>query len=106
MRELLKQVDGLLPNSCQNCNHCETICSGTETFEIAHYGVDPKLFLDADPEPFRKQTGIQGPFVLQAGRTNYLRINNAVLGFKDTSLPIVPSGVVNIGPPMQICAAK
>ena len=64
-----------------------------DCFEIAHYGVDPKLFLDADPEPFRRQTGIKGPFVLQAGRIEPSK-NQAMLcwALKDTSLPIVLIG--------------
>ena len=33
------------------------ICSGMAIVLEYHYGVDPKL-LDADPEPFRKHTGI------------------------------------------------
>ena len=39
-----------------------------DCFDVAHYGVDPRVFLDAAPEPFRKRTGIEGPFVMQAGR--------------------------------------
>ena len=37
-------------------------------FNVAKYGVDPKIFLDADPNKFREYTGIRGDFVLQAGR--------------------------------------
>ena len=36
-------------------------------YDVAHYGVDPKIFLDADPKLFRETTGIKG-YILQAGR--------------------------------------
>ena len=32
------------------------------------FGVNAGLFLDADPTDFQQQTGLKGPFVLQAGR--------------------------------------
>lgn len=91
---LLNGVNGLLPNSwlelkaVQNDLHW---CG--EAFEIAHYGVTPKLFLDADPEPFRQLTGIRGPFVLQAGRIEAAK-NQAMLcwALKETKIPIVLIG--------------
>jgi glycosyltransferase involved in cell wall biosynthesis len=94
VRRLLQQADGLLPNSwlelhaVQNDLHW---CG--DTFEVAHYGVEPKLFLDADPEPFRAHTGISTPFVLQAGRIEPAK-NQAMLcwALRDTNLPIVLIG--------------
>jgi glycosyltransferase involved in cell wall biosynthesis len=94
VRVLLQQADGLLPNSwlelhaVQNDLHW---CG--DTFEVAHYGVEPKLFLDADPQPFRTHTGISTPFVLQAGRIEPAK-NQAMLcwALRDTNLPIVLIG--------------
>jgi len=91
---LLSEADGLLPNSwlelqaVRNDLHWKG-----DQFEVAHYGVDPKLFLDASPEQFRKQTGITNPFVLQAGRIEPAK-NQAMLcwALKNTNLPIVLVG--------------
>ena len=93
-RDLLLQVDGLLPNSwleLQAVRH--DLQWHGETFEIAHYGVDPGLFLDPDPDAFRKATGIRTPFVLQAGRIEPAK-NQAMLcwALRNTSLPIVLIG--------------
>ena len=91
---LLQGVDGLLPNSWlelkavqQDLHWCG------DCFEIAHYGVDPRVFLDADPEPFRQQTGIQGPFVVQAGRIEPAK-NQLMLcwALRNTQLPVVLIG--------------
>ena len=69
IKELLLQVDGLLPNSWLEPQAVRNDLQWHgEAFEVAHYGVDPSLFLDPDPNPFRKATGIETPFVLQAGR--------------------------------------
>ena len=89
--ELLRSCDGLLPNSwlelqaVRNDHHW-----GGNRFEIAHYGVDPRLFLDADPEPFREQTGLRQPFVLQAGRIEPAK-NQAMLcwALRNTQIPVV-----------------
>ena len=40
----------------------------------------PLLFLDADPQPFRQHTGIDGPFVMQAGRIAGQKSGDALLG--------------------------
>ena len=53
---------------------------GWRCFEIAHYGVDPTLFLDADPEPFREHTGVRGPFVLQGKNRTRQKSSHALLG--------------------------
>ena len=108
LRDLLKQVDGLLPNSFLELQSLRNDLQWDgDCFEIAHYGVDPKLFLDADPEPFRQQTGIHHPFVMQAGRIEPSK-NQAMLcwALKETELPIVLIGVVSIGPHMQSSAKK
>ena len=91
---LLNKVDGLLPNSwlelkaVQNDLHW---CGNR--YRVAHYGVDPKLFLDGDPDPFRRHTGIKGPFVLQAGRIEAAK-NQAMLcwALRNTNVPIVLIG--------------
>ena len=93
-KDLLQQVDGLLPNSWLELQALRNDLQWHgETFEVAHYGVDPSLFLDPDPEPFRKATGIKGPFVLQAGRIEPAK-NQAMLcwALRDTNLPIVLIG--------------
>ena len=69
LRQLLQEVDGLLPNSWLELQALRNDLQWDgDCFEIAHYGVDPSMFLDADPEPFLKHTGIREPFVMQAGR--------------------------------------
>ena len=69
LRQLLQASDGLLPNSWLELQALRSdLRWDGDCFEIAHYGVDPSLFLDADPELFRQHTGIRGPFVMQAGR--------------------------------------
>ena len=94
IKELLLQADGLLPNSwleLQAVRHDLQWHGGT--FEIAHYGVDPGLFLDPDPTAFREATGIQTPFVMQAGRIEPAK-NQAMLcwALRETNLPIVLIG--------------
>ncbi len=94
MANLLQEVDGLIPNSWLELQAVRTDLNWTgNCFEIAHYGVDPKLFLDADPELFRKTTGIDYPFVLQAGRIEAAK-NQAMLcwALRETNLPIVLIG--------------
>jgi len=91
---LLKNVDGLLPNSWLELQAVRSdLHWDGDCFEVAHYGVDPRLFLDADPEPFRECFGLRTPFVLQAGRIEPAK-NQAMLcwALKDTNLPIVLIG--------------
>ena len=69
LRQLLREADGLLPNSWLELQSLRSDLQWDgDCFEVAHYGVDPSLFLDADPEPFRQHTGLSGTFVMQAGR--------------------------------------
>ena len=94
IKELLLQVDGLLPNSWLELQAVRNDLQWHgETFEIAHYGVDPRLFLDPDPDAFREATGIRTPFVLQAGRIEPAK-NQAMLcwALRETKLPIVLIG--------------
>ena len=94
LKDLLHQVDGLLPNSWLELQAIRNDLNWHgETFEIAHYGVDPALFLDPDPDAFREATGIKTPFVLQAGRIEPAK-NQAMLcwALRETNLPIVLIG--------------
>ncbi len=94
IRQLMQGVDGLLPNSWLELKAVQSDLHWCgDRFGIAHYGVDPAIFLDADPEPFRRHTGIQGPFVLQAGRVEACK-NQAMLcwALRETNLPIVLIG--------------
>lgn len=92
--KLLRQVDGLLPNSwleLKAVQHDLHWCG--DNFEVAHYGVDPKVFLDADPGPFHEHFGIQGPFVVQAGRIEPAKNQLMLcLALQESSLPVVLIG--------------
>ncbi|WP_114988911.1 glycosyltransferase family 4 protein [Synechococcus sp. N19] len=94
LRQLLREADGLLPNSWLELQALRSDLQWDgDCFEIAHYGVDPSLFLDADPEPFRQHTGIPGAFVMQAGRIEPGK-NQAMLcwALRHTDIPIVLIG--------------
>lgn len=92
--ELLNQADGLLPNSWLELKAVQTDLHWCgDCFEVAHYGVDPKVFLDADPEAFRQYTGIRGPFVVQGGRIEPAK-NQAMLcwALRSSDIPVVLIG--------------
>jgi glycosyltransferase involved in cell wall biosynthesis len=92
--ELLNQADGLIPNSWLELKAVQTDLHWCgDCFEVAHYGVDPKIFLDADPMAFRQQTGIQGPFVIQGGRIEPAK-NQAMLcwALRNRDIPLVLIG--------------
>lgn len=92
--ELVRSCNGLLPNSWLELQAVRSDHNWTGSqFEVAHYGVDPRLFLDADPKPFQQQTGIRQPFVLQAGRIEPAK-NQAMLcwALRNTQVPVVLIG--------------
>ena len=92
--QLLSQVDGLLPNSWLELQSIRSDLHWVGScFEVAHYGVDPKLFLDADPSEFREYSGIETPFVMQAGRIEPAK-NQAMLcwALREHDIPVVLVG--------------
>ena len=91
---LMRQVDGLLPNSWMELKAVQSDLHWCgDNFEVAHYGVDPSVFLDAEADAFRQHTGIQGPFVIQAGRIEPAK-NQLMLcwALRNTNLPVVLIG--------------
>lgn len=91
---LLNDCQGILPNSWLELKGLQTDLNWCDNnFEVAHYGVNPQIFLDADPEPFRQLTGIREPFVMQAGRIEPAK-NQAMLcwALRNTKMPIVLIG--------------
>ena len=62
-------MDGVPTNSWMEIKAIQTDLQWKgKIFEVAPYGVDAKVFLDADGDMFRDKTGIKEKFVLQAGR--------------------------------------
>lgn len=105
---LLAAAEALLPNSWLELQSVrrDLLWHGSR-YAVAPYGVDPVRFLDADPEPFRRWSGIQGPFVLQAGRVEPAK-NPAMLlwALKETGLPVVLAGSTEIWPEyVDLCRA-
>ena len=105
---VLQQADGLLPNSWLELQSVRRdLYWHGGCFGVAPYGVDPVPFLNADPEPFRRWSGIQGPFVLQAGRVEAAK-NPAMLlwALRDTGLPVVLAGCTDLWPEyVDLCRA-
>jgi len=93
-KQLLNQVDGLLPNSWLELQSIRSDLNWVgNCFEVAHYGVDPAIFLDADPTEFKKYSNIDKPFVMQAGRIEPAK-NQAMLcwALREYDIPIVLVG--------------
>lgn len=91
---LIQKADGLLPNSWLELQAVRSDLHWVgDCFEVAHYGVDPKLFLDADPRHFRERYGVNGIFVLQAGRIEPAK-NQAMLcwALRDLDIKIILIG--------------
>jgi glycosyltransferase involved in cell wall biosynthesis len=105
---VLQQVEGVLPNSWLELQSVRRdLHWHGGLFGVAPYGVDPVPFLNADPEAFRRWSGIQGPFVLQAGRVEAAK-NPAMLlwALKDTGLPVVLAGSTQLWPEyVDLCRA-
>tara|TARA_Y100001968_G_scaffold148541_1_gene135854 strand:- start:908 stop:2032 length:1125 start_codon:yes stop_codon:yes gene_type:complete len=94
LRNQIKLVDGLLPNSFLEMKSIrEDLLWKGNNFNIANYGVNPQIFLDADPEIFRKETGINQQFIMQAGRIEPAK-NQAMLcwALRKTNINIVLIG--------------
>ena len=91
IKELLLQVDGLLPNSWLELQAVrQDLQWHGENFRSS-YGVDPALFLDPDPNIFRKKLELAPS--AQAGRIEPAK-NQAMLcwALRETNLPIVLIG--------------
>jgi len=91
---LLKKSNGILTNSWLELKSLQLDLNWCgDNYEVAHYGVDSKIFLDADPKHFQEYTGIKGQFIMQAGRIEPAK-NQAMLcwALRDTNLPIVLVG--------------
>ena len=104
----LARASALLPNSWLELQSVrrDLLWHGG-CYAVAPYGVDPGPFLHADPEPFRRWSGIEGSFVLQAGRIEPAK-NPAMLlwALKDTGLPVVLAGSTDIWPDyVELCRA-
>ncbi|HHV61683.1 MAG TPA: glycosyltransferase [Firmicutes bacterium] len=92
-RRLFEQVDYLLPNSQLEMREISLrhgICN--KPFTVVPNGVNPEVFLDADPKPFIEKFGIKD-FVILAGRLEG-RKNQllALYALRNEDIPIVVVG--------------
>jgi glycosyltransferase involved in cell wall biosynthesis len=97
---LLEDVDALLPNSWLELAALRRDLAWRGTLvDVATYGVDPRIFSKPDPEPFRRLSGLNGPFVLQAGRVEPPK-NPAMLlhALRHSDLPVVLAGRNDLDP--------
>ena len=105
---VMREADGLLPNSWLELQSVRRdLHWHGDCFSVATYGVDPVPFLNADPLAFRRWSGLNGPFVLQAGRVEPAK-NQAMLllALRDTNLPVVLAGATDIWPEyVDLCKA-
>ena len=68
LRQLLREADGLLPNSWLELQALRSDLQWDgDCFEVAHYGVDPSVFLDADPELFESTQGYENRLLCRQG---------------------------------------
>ena len=107
IKDILNQADGILPNSwleLQALRHDLQWDDGA--FEIAHYGVDPSLFLDPDPKPFIQALELMRLLYSRQDVLNQQKSGNAVLGFTSNRFSIVLIGGSNIGQPTLIYVKK
>ena len=94
MSNILSGVNAILPNSWLELKAVQTDLNWQgNKFRIAPYGVDPKIFMDADEKLFRDYSGIKGDFVLQAGRIEAGK-NQAMLcwALRNTNIKVVLIG--------------
>ena len=105
---VLQRASALLPNSWLELQSVRRdLYWHGSCFAVAPYGVDPGPYLNADPDPFRRWSGIEGPCVLQAGRVEPAK-NPAMLlwSLKDSGLPVVLAGSTDIWPEyVELCRA-
>ncbi len=91
---ILNEADGVLTNSWMELKSLQLdLKYSKNNYDIGYYGVDTSLFQDKNPEIFRKATGINEPFVMQAGRIEPGK-NQAMLcwALRKTNIKIVLIG--------------
>ena len=94
LRQLLREADGLLPNSWLELQALRSDLQWDgDCFEIAHYGVDPSYFWMPIQNRFSNTQAYVEPFVMQAGRIEPGK-NQAMLcwALRHTDVPIVLVG--------------
>ena len=103
---MLNQVDGVLPNSWLELKAIQADLNWKgKIYEIAPYG-DAKMFLNANGEEFRRYTGIDEEFIMQAEGLNQEKSGNVVLGIKKYRNKTVLIGGTKHWPIMQNFASK